>query len=309
MDGQGFDHLARAIAVGRGSRRSLLKTLGGGLAAGVLAGMGRGDVTVARPLPKKPKKCNPACIKKGGTCCADGTCAFGVCCPEERPCGGGCINAAECCPDIERTCADGTCVAADACCPEEKSCGGGCINADDCCPYTERTCGDDTCVAVDACCPDIEVACDVGLNRCCNTLAGEECSYFDGCCNTLVNTICNGHCVDTTMDAANCGGCGQVCTTGQACSDGHCTGGQCSDFNTGCEVWEVCQSGTCVARCPQGSEDSVHNGTFYACQDAEGSIYCGCNGCNYCDYSTGTTACCVDGCQHVSTTCHLEGHG
>jgi hypothetical protein len=38
---------------------------------------------------------------------------------------------------------------------------------------------------------------------------------------------CGNDCVDTRTDAANCGGCGKRCASGQACDQGSCPGGAC----------------------------------------------------------------------------------
>src|SRR6516162_4858975 len=40
-------------------------------------------------------------------------------------------------------------------------------------------------------------------------------------CGTL--TPCPGACVDTSTDAANCGGCGHVCGAAQTCRSGTCS--------------------------------------------------------------------------------------
>lgn len=53
---------------------------------------------------------------------------------------------------------------------------------------------------------------------------------------------CGKACIDVSSDAANCGGCGNVCTAGQACQGGACTcnGVRCS----GCCDGTSCQAGT-----------------------------------------------------------------
>jgi hypothetical protein len=35
-------------------------------------------------------------------------------------------------------------------------------------------------------------------------------------------TLCDGSCVNTRTDKANCGMCGTMCATGETCTAGHC---------------------------------------------------------------------------------------
>ncbi|MCP3098785.1 hypothetical protein LZ198_07845 [Myxococcus sp. K15C18031901] len=41
-------------------------------------------------------------------------------------------------------------------------------------------------------------------------------------CDGGVGAVCGGSCVDTDVDPAHCGGCGQACTTAEACEGGVC---------------------------------------------------------------------------------------
>src|SRR5262245_11825583 len=40
---------------------------------------------------------------------------------------------------------------------------------------------------------------------------------------TAPNQACNGSCVNTSVDPANCGSCGTACVVGEACQAGRCT--------------------------------------------------------------------------------------
>lgn len=83
---------------------------------------------------------------------------------------------------------------------------------------------------------------------------------------------CDGVCVDTETNVANCGGCGVACQPGQVCAAGDCMtscpdgqdacdGGcfdlQSSRLNCGacgaaCDAGEICDAGACVANCASG---------------------------------------------------------
>lgn len=102
-------------------------------------------------------------------------------------------------------------------------------------------------------------------------------------------TVCNGACRNTMTDAANCGGCGKPCATGQACQSGVCgcaTGsmscnGACADIQSdpancgacgkACTTGQVCSKGACSAGCAAGLTKCGA-----ACVDVTGSqINCG----------------------------------
>ncbi len=72
-------------------------------------------------------------------------------------------------------------------------------------------------------CADID-ECALNLDNCqpletCTNLPG---SYSCACPAPYV--VCSGVCVDTSSDPANCGGCGIVCGSNQACAAGTCVG-------------------------------------------------------------------------------------
>ncbi len=88
-------------------------------------------------------------------------------------------------------------------------------------------------------------------------------------------TDCDGTCVDTNVDPANCGACGTACAGGEVCSVGTCAtqcgggttecGGLCVDTNVdpancgscgnACGTGEVCSAGTCATECVGGTTE------------------------------------------------------
>ena len=109
MDSNRFDELAR-YAMRTWSRRTVLKA-GGGAFAAFLTTSGRTEATTCR-APRKPCRrneqcCSGRCNPRNGRCsscgsgrrfCPEGLCILQhECCPQEKPCNGGCIPVEECC--------------------------------------------------------------------------------------------------------------------------------------------------------------------------------------------------------------------
>jgi hypothetical protein len=87
------------------------------------------------------------------------------------------------------------------------------------------------------------------------------------------STKCGLTCVDTDVDSANCGACGNVCPAGQVCSNGGCglacAGGStkcgnacvstasdpmnCGGCNVVCPSGQVCSNGVCGLQCSGGT--------------------------------------------------------
>jgi hypothetical protein len=148
----------------------------------------------------------------GGGGCASGVVCGGVCC-EPAP-GLSADNI---------TCNQGFCECTYSC--ASAGCGGGD-------GFIVNTCGSDPQ-------PHCHSECNVSSDNGCGdmtcgdgqTLDVDSCTCIDdngggggGCVNPFVNCGDNQNpiCVDTTSDAENCGGCGNVCPSGQ-CIEGNCT--------------------------------------------------------------------------------------
>ncbi len=67
------------------------------------------------------------------------------------------------------------------------------------------------------------------------TVLAATLSLGDGPC-PLGQRICNGTCVDTIVDANNCGGCGIICNLGEECRAGNCIAGQSCDDGNPCTI-------------------------------------------------------------------------
>jgi hypothetical protein len=212
---------------------------------------------------------NASCMLKPATCdvlqagcgvvedLAGGYMSCGVC-PAGQTCGGGGphqCGAGVCKPDI-------TCAAASASCGEVSdgckliSCGG-CTTPEACtlthqcsCTPTQACPADGGCVAIDDGCGQTLQCGRCGV--CTPDCAGKACGADDGCgspcqtgsCPSAQTCIsgscmctgglvpCNGHCIDTQTDPANCGSCGHSCASNQ-CASGLCVCAQPSDNDNG----------------------------------------------------------------------------
>jgi hypothetical protein len=138
---------------------------------------------------------------------------------------------------------------------------------------------------------------------------GGQCA-FDGCPGGL--TDCGGTCVDTSTDASNCGGCGNVCSA-PARATATCTAGVCSFV---CDAgYADCGGGVCV---PLGTNENCL-GCGDSCDDGDVCTADSCDpvrGCQNDVYHDGDFACEVDGlpavcvggvCTPIPETCSSAG--
>ncbi len=166
-----------------------------------------------------------ACI--GVACPAGQRCSLGACaCASGRStCNGQCVDTATDdanCGGCGRPCAAGTRCAA-----------GTCLRAD---------CQGQVCDELSVCVADqcVQRAC---LGVVCP--GGQRCNL--GACECPPGrSLCNGQCVDTALDDANCGGCGKACSTAESCAAGTCLPDDCSTAT--CDGLSVCVGTACVER-------------------------------------------------------------
>lgn len=106
-------------------------------------------------------------------------------------------------------------------------------------------------------------------------------------------------CVDAQNDPTNCGGCGQVCQTGQVCQGGicACSGPACVDAEcsaatcNGCCDGATCQPGGTTQRCGRSGQPCATCGSGQTCDGAgtciSSSVACSTTSCSGC--CAGTT--------------------
>jgi hypothetical protein len=193
------------------------------------------------------------------------------------------------CPEGQVVCGDG-CALAGACddCPEgQEKCEGECVAAGTCeqdvgCPTGQAPC-DEGCAPADTCACDLR--CDTELEACEDSV----------CVCRAGLTRCDGACVDTRADAANCDGCGKACGVGTVCADGACVascgadqqvcGGACVDVKSDslhcgdcgklCPADELCLSGNCHPFVTIDGCDSCPCAEACESEDSDGdSAYC-----------------------------------
>lgn len=153
------------------------------------------------------------------------------------------------------------------------------------------------------------LTCEPSTGSCVEPCAGGPCPT---CAAGL--SSCNGACVDWLTDAGNCGGCGNVCSSGRACNSGSCacpTGmascGElgCADitsdpWNCGacgnsCSEAQACVEGACVqVGCPAPLTDC--GGSCRAL--ATDPLHCGA-----CGNACGPGFTCQEGTCQANTTC------
>ena len=130
-----------------------------------------------------------------------------------------------------------------------------------------------------------------------------------GCCNDVHQLNCDGTCVYYLTDPLNCGACGNICPSGQSCSEGACVsmcpagttlcGGTCVDLlvdplNCGgcgnaCGDNQICTGGACVT-CRPPTQTACDNECVNIHTDSENCGGCGIN-CNFLCPSTGQGTC------------------
>ena len=130
-----------------------------------------------------------------------------------------------------------------------------------------------------------------------------------GCCNDVHQLNCDGTCVYYLTDPLNCGACGNICPSGQSCSEGACVaqcpagttlcGGTCVDLlsdplNCGgcgnaCGDNQICTGGACVT-CNPPTQTACDNQCVNIHTDSENCGGCGIN-CNFLCPSTGQGTC------------------
>lgn len=145
-----------------------------------------------------------------------------------------------------------------SCCPEDKTCTlFGCVDTNrdpnHCGPSEIQCFHDQSCVRGTCTCDDAKC------------LPGGECCD-EACCggpNFPDHRCCDGQCLNTGSDRANCGQCGKACGIGQICHLGQCV---CND-----------------AACPRGQR-CIKNDTYYCVGgEVDPACVCGCGtGYKYC---------------------------
>jgi len=247
----------------------------------------------ADPITGAPK-CGDCSSVPTGTACNGGICCGGDCIDQTTDgtnCGG-CGRL--CAVDAGGSCNNGFC---------SSSCGGcgcaGCPSGETCfegfdvayCISNTCTSGHDgsPCGEFGACCGSTCLAGGFGgdpknCGACGNACADGDLCRSGVCVQTLgclgqsseteclmdggQGTCCDGQCVDTNSDSANCNECGNACAVGTSCQSGSCPTPFCTQAN--CPAGTVCAEGECVAGCA-GREDGDY------CGDASdgGSPYLG----------------------------------
>lgn len=185
------DDVARSLAA-LGSRRGVLRALGGGFLIGLAtSGHDPDGIASARGRPRKRRQSPARCQKPGARCnqrkrCCQGTrCRRGKCqCPHAKKlCGTACVPKARCCRSSGHGCASG---AKPDCPPDHRPCGDLCILADGCCNNADcnEACHTGTCFPNHTCqFRSIGQSCRGDASRKCNSdhVCSQPCETDDDC--------------------------------------------------------------------------------------------------------------------------------
>jgi hypothetical protein len=241
-----------------------------------------------------------------GQTCVGGVCQMGSCGVTGCPVGQTCCNGGTTCIDTRsdvrncggcgNVCPPGFNVCQNGACCEFFDGGGVCMGV--VCPGTEIDCGG---VCVD---PQSDPKNCGGCGIVC--LAGSSCqkgqclttgNCGDGGVCAVGQACCVSGCTNIHFDPQNCGGCGQVCPPGDACTMGACT--------TGCGGGPVCPAGSqcCASGCTKTSSDPQNcGGCGIACAAGAACVNGQCTStCNGGPACTGTQQCCATGCTDVTS--------
>lgn len=169
----------------------------------------------------------------------------------------------------------------DVCGAGQVMCSGGCVTAETCddgagCPMGQVKCGSE-------CAPPDTCLCDQGCDAEYEVCQGEVCMCRLGL------TRCEGVCVDTRVDPAHCGRCGEACAEDEPlCSASDCV--------ATCEGSQVLCGGGCV----DTAVDSLHCGMCgKVCKSDE---VCLARECRTFDEISGCIACpCEDACDEFES--------
>lgn len=185
MDSDRFDAITQRLANAT-SRRGAFRALVAAAAAAVGARVGL-DAEAAKNKKDKKGKDNDRCVDLGGKC-------------------GGKPKKGKKPP---KCCGDGQCKGGRCACPSgKKECNGKCIKNNACC--TNKDCG-----PCQSCKKNGTCSANCGANETCN-------DQSDICeCNAPF-TACGAACIDTSIDANNCGACNNACDNGESCVAGEC---------------------------------------------------------------------------------------
>ncbi len=302
MDGRRFDDLARGLAAAR-SRRSVLKGVVTALIGG-LAGVPRrpAEASAASAVcePKGYQDCFADAQTRLQICIDNCNSAFcrgadrepDVCLACQFNCqlvlrtdlqrceeGGGCSAGQACCGSActDLTADPANCGACGAACAANEVCSDGSCE----CAPGYGDCGDGVCrdpqtdqhfCGCYTDCGDCYICQDGSCtpNKTCPTGMVQDPTSCECVCSSDT-TECGGQCIDTSTDAANCGGCGTACGQGETCSGGSCTS-TCEPFS--CPGDSSC----CGAKCCLPNEIcSFYNAPEGRCEPAcpVGMTFCG----------------------------------